>query len=246
MLGVDQFDMTDRRLRQAKNEPDLLFGGLGLTMSGDLMQLPPVERPSFAKPYVDAGNAVEATAQTTSRSVKKRARAATSMSTPDAAKDTTAVPNQSPAALSGDQTHHRLGYETYLKFTTVVSLDVNIRAAGPLGDIQDAMRRRAVTPEIYQLYARRRIGYSSTGDDVDADPRLKAPPFSDHTIHYVVHRHKLRAQQSLENTIRHCVDNHKRLYSAVASDTVRKSSERQHLTQQVLRRRRPVVVIIIP
>ncbi len=158
------------------------------------------------------------------------------MSTPDAAKDSTAVPNQSPAALPGEETHHRLGYETHPEFTTVVSLDVNIRAAGPLGDIQDAMRRRAVTPEIYQLYARRRIGYSSTGDDVDADPRLKAPPFSDHTIHYVVHRHKLRAQQSLENTVRYCVDNHKRLYSAVASDTVRKSSERQHFTQQALRR----------
>ena len=108
MLGVDQFDMTDGRLRQAKNEPDLLFGGLGLTMSGDLMQLPPLERPSFAKPYVDAGNAVEATAQPTSRSVKKRPWA-TSMSTPDAAKDTTAVPNQSPAALPGEETHHRLG-----------------------------------------------------------------------------------------------------------------------------------------
>ena len=245
MLGVDQFDMKDIRLRQAKNEPDLFFGGLGLTMSGDLMQLPPVERPSFAKPYVDAGNAVEAAAQTTSRGVKKRPRAA-SMSMPDAAKDPTAVPNQAPAALSVDQTHHRLGYETYLKFTTVVSLDVNIRAAGPLGDIQDAMRRRAVTPEIYQLYARRCIGYSSTGDDVDADPRWKAPPFSDHTIHYVVHRHRLRAQQSLENTVRHCVDNHKRLYSAVASDTVRKSSERQHFTQQVLRGRGLVVVLMIP
>ncbi len=120
MLGVDQLDMTDRRLRQAKNEPDLLFGGLGLTVSGDLMQLPPFERPSFAKPYVDAGNAVEATAQTTSRRAQKRPRA-TSMSTPDPAKDTTAAHCQLPAALSGDQTHHRLVYETYLKFTTGVA-----------------------------------------------------------------------------------------------------------------------------
>ena len=233
MLGVDQFDMTDLRLRQAKNEPDLPFGGLGLTMSGDLMQLPPVERPSFAKPYVDADAVVVGTTQTTPRSAKNRPRTS-SLPASDTGKDAAAVRVQSPADHSGDQTHHRRGYLTYLKFTTVVSLDVNIRAAGPLGEIQDAMRRRAVTSEIYELYSRRRIGYSSTGVDLDADPRLKAPPFSDHTIHYVVHRHKLRAQQSLENTIRHCIDIQKRLYSVVASDTVRKSSERQHFTQQVL------------
>jgi hypothetical protein len=234
MLGVDQFDMTDIRLRQAKNEPDLPFGGLGLTMSGDLMQLPPVERPSFAKPYVDADSGLVGSTQNTPRRSTRNQLGASSLPAPDAEKDAAAARVKSSADHSGDQTHHRRGYFTYLKFTTVVSLDINIRAAGPLGEIQDAMRRRAVTSEIYELYSRRRIGYSSTGVDLDADPRLKAPPFSDHTIHYVVHRHKLRAQQSMENTIRHCIDNQKRLYSVVASDTVRKSSERQHFTQQVL------------
>ncbi len=100
------------------------------------------------------------TAQTTPRSAKNRPRTS-SLPAPDAGKDAAAARVQSPADYSGDQTHHRRCYFTYLKFTTVVSLDINIRAAGPLGEIQDAMRRRAVTSEIYELYSRRRIGYSS-------------------------------------------------------------------------------------
>ncbi len=51
MLGVDCFDMTDLRLRQAKNEPDLEFGGMGISLSGDLLQLKPIGKPSFAEPY---------------------------------------------------------------------------------------------------------------------------------------------------------------------------------------------------
>ena len=51
MLGVDHFDMTDLRLRQAKNEPDLEFGGMGISLSGDLLQLKPIGRPSFAERY---------------------------------------------------------------------------------------------------------------------------------------------------------------------------------------------------
>ena len=36
MLGVDHFDMTDLRLRQAKNEPDLEFGGVGISLSPEI------------------------------------------------------------------------------------------------------------------------------------------------------------------------------------------------------------------
>ena len=51
MLGVDCFDMTDLRLRQAKNEPDLEFEGMGISLSGDLLLLKPIGKPSFAERY---------------------------------------------------------------------------------------------------------------------------------------------------------------------------------------------------
>jgi hypothetical protein len=53
MLSLDIFDMTDIRLRQAMSEVELECGGLGVSLSGDLLQLQPITKASFARRYTD-------------------------------------------------------------------------------------------------------------------------------------------------------------------------------------------------
>ena len=44
MISADQFLHCDVRLRQAKINPEQSFGGLGMNICGDFMQLPPVDK----------------------------------------------------------------------------------------------------------------------------------------------------------------------------------------------------------
>ena len=41
MISADQFHQAETRVRQVK-DPLLLFGGLGMNLCGDFLQLPPV------------------------------------------------------------------------------------------------------------------------------------------------------------------------------------------------------------
>ena len=50
---------VDLRSRQAKQREHQAFGGLPTCLSGDFLQLPPVEEPSLALPLDDAGYAHE-------------------------------------------------------------------------------------------------------------------------------------------------------------------------------------------
>ena len=50
---------VDLRCRQAKQRDNDTFGGLATCLSGDFLQLPPVEEPSLALPLDDAGYAQE-------------------------------------------------------------------------------------------------------------------------------------------------------------------------------------------
>jgi hypothetical protein len=50
MLGLDDFYRADIRTRQAKRDNENAFGGIGVSLSGDFMQLPPVDKPSCATP----------------------------------------------------------------------------------------------------------------------------------------------------------------------------------------------------
>ena len=53
MLGLDDFSKADTRIRQAKRVKNRVLGGLGVSLSGDLLQLPPVDKPSIALPLSD-------------------------------------------------------------------------------------------------------------------------------------------------------------------------------------------------
>ena len=225
MLGVDHFDMTDLRLRQAKNEPDLEFGGMGISLSGDLLQLKPIGKPSFAERYQESAakhpeprkKGLEATKQ------RKRRAGMAAVEAEDEAEE------EVSEHVYENRAHAQRGDATYLTFRTVISLNVNLRAPGVLGDLQAAMRRGEVTRELWEIYASRKL----TSAGVALDSRLSAPPFSNHPIHYIVQRHKLRVQLSLDNAIMHCSEHKKRLYCVVASDTVSSPLQRRHFTQEI-------------
>ena len=46
---------SDVRTRSAKQQPHITFGGLGSVLSGDFLQLPPIDKPSLAVPLDDVG-----------------------------------------------------------------------------------------------------------------------------------------------------------------------------------------------
>jgi hypothetical protein len=224
MLGVDHFDMSDMRLRQAKNEPDLDFGGLGISLSGDLLQLKPIGKPSFAQRYTEPTATVAELRRKTSGALKQRKRRAGIV-----AKEEVGEEDEVPEQVYEHRAHAQRGDATYLTFKTVISLDVNLRAPGVLGDLQAAMRRGDVTQDLWDIYASRKL----TSAGAELDPRLNAPPFSNNPIHYIVQRHKLRVQLSLDNAIMHCVEHKKRLYCVVASDRVSNHVQRRHFTPEV-------------
>jgi hypothetical protein len=219
MLGVDCFDMTDLRLRQAKNEPDLEFGGMGISLSGDLLQLKPIGKPSFAERYREPAAKLPEPRKKGSRALKQRKRRGGVA----AAEAEDGEEEEVSEHVYENRAHAQRGDATYLTFKTVISLDLNLRAPGVLGDLQAAMRRGEVTRELWEIYASRKL----TSDGVVLDPRLNAPPFSNNPIHYIVQRHKLRVQLSLDNAIMHCIEHKKRLYCVVASDTVSSPVQRR-------------------
>ncbi len=67
----------------------------------------------------------------------------------------------------------------------------------------------------------------------DLDPRLRLPPFSEHPVQFIVHRHSLRAALSLANALRTCTSKNRVLYLAMASDSV--ANTQAHLFTDRLR-----------
>ena len=224
MLGRDDFSKADIRIRQAKRVSNRVLGGLGVSMSGDLLQCPPVDIPSIAIPLNVASV----------RKGKKKARI-TEQQYEDGPLDDD---DQKASEADAD---HKLGYELWRKFKTVISLTVNIRAPGLLGRLLTEMRNRCLSSDMWALYRSRILR--------DNDERLRQPPFSNHHVQYVVHRHRIRASQSYANAVRTCIDNKQRLYIVVASDTVRRGDQQHftdHVRQQVLREVNPRQVKYLP
>ena len=52
MIGQEQLLEAEVRMRQGKQQLYLAFGGLGMILSGDFLQLPPVERVGLAQEAV--------------------------------------------------------------------------------------------------------------------------------------------------------------------------------------------------
>ena len=85
------------------------------------------------------------------------------------------------------------GLQLWRTIRHVVCLQVNVRAPGILSRLQAEMRAGAISDEMWSLYMSRVMQPN--------DPRLTdaQSPFSQHHWQFVVHRHKIRVFQSLEN-----------------------------------------------
>jgi hypothetical protein len=150
---------------------------------------------------------------------------------------------------------HKQGLELWHSFETVVSLNVNIRAPGVLGILQHEMRNKCLSERSWQLYQERILGFTLTDGGLTRlpvgvmDPRLSAPPFNNHSVQYVVHRHSIRAGQAYLNAVAKCKLDHKRLYMVIASDSV-SAGDQKHFSndvrQQLLREPNPNHVKHLP
>ena len=131
MISVDQFLHCDVRLRQAKINPEQSFGGLGMNICGDFMQLPPVDkdgsRRSLAMPLDDHGQ--EEVDVEEGKEMSK---------------------NQTTQSRKVES---RQGRELWLSIRRVVSLTVNVRAPDVLSRLLAEMRsEHRLSDAMWDLY----------------------------------------------------------------------------------------------
>jgi hypothetical protein len=131
MVAPEQLCQADVRIRQAKCKPYLKFGGVGGVLSGDFLQLPPVERGSLARRLGDTGAYAE------------------EQEDPNVAGDV--VTDDTPRASA----EARQGYLFWRDIRIVISLSINIRAPGVLSRLQEEMRSGSISAEMWKLYLTR-------------------------------------------------------------------------------------------
>ena len=120
MIPADQFLQCDVRIRQAKMNPDVRFGGLAVNFCGDFLQLPPVNKdgskPSLAKPFRE-----QSTSQVDNEDN---------------------VPNEVDNNVVSEEgrAESRQGFELWHSVKRAVSLCVNVRAPDILSRVRSATK----------------------------------------------------------------------------------------------------------
>lgn len=242
VVPPDILYQINERSREGKQNWGACMGGLATILSGDFLQLPPVNRPSLAQRLDTEGFAVEeeeeaervAAKTKDAQLVKKRKRGGSQAEDQAMNEETTQKKQRVEAEIRG-------GREIYLEeFKSVTYLTRNMRTTGLLRHILDGMRDRCISDALWNALEDTQIGWIRENgvlrrlpDGVE-DPRLQQPPFSDNFVTYVVHRHSLRATQSYHNAVRESCRRNTRLYLSVASDVVRDGNATQ-LTDEVRR-----------
>ena len=212
MVKSNEFHAVDVRIKQAKNTTKP-FGGLGVTIAGDWLQLPPVDpgeiNTSLAVDIDDSGMLDMQPDDPDVKDIdRKRSRRADVV----------------------------LGLQLWKRVRHVVCLDVNIRAPGPLSRLLAEMRDGNVSEEMWDLYLSRVM---STNDKRLSE---SDSPFSQYTWQFIVHRHKIRVYRSLENAKAATSSQARRLYIVQAMDeAVHAKDERKmpYVREQLLRRASP-------
>ena len=204
MISSDQLLQCDVRMRQAKMRPDLPFGGLAMTFCGDFMQLPPVD--------------------------KDGSRKSLAMSHDDPEEDAEGDGDDAAARQQRRSKHveGRQGFTLWRTFERVVQLTVNVRAPGILSRLQQEMRSGEVSEFMWGVYMSRVLQDSN-------DPRLTSSesPFATHDVHFIVHRHKIRVQRSLENAKEQSKRAKVPLYIVQANDEPVRNRDSSLLTAEV-------------
>ena len=208
MLAPNSLFQIESRTRTATRQRGILFGGLGTFLTGDFSQLPHPTQPSLALPLDEE--------EGTYRHANKKHPQGTAGEEEEAEEITEEAFFE-----------HRAGVEKWRSIAKVSVLTVNLRSPGMLSDILHDIRNRRISDKSWQLLQERVLGVEREGEVLrqkfapDNDPRLTRPPFSDHCVQYIVHRHVLRISQSFHNVMRASMQAGKRVYLALAADTVK-------------------------
>ena len=223
--SMHQVDMRSRDITRSEEEEssvvkfDNFFGGKAVNLSGDFLQLPPVDTPSLAQ-TVDAHGRPAKPVDDRGKELKFH-------------EDEGAAKPEEKRGRGQQDFEHRLGYDLWTnQFLDVTSLDLNMRTQGVLADILRGMRAGRLDDDAWEALQ----GRLMTRDD----PRLQRPPFSTNAVHYIVQRHQLRVAQSFCNAVRKCVQLDRRLYVSVACDEPKfprdmTPKEKEHFQADMLR-----------
>ena len=133
MIGQEQLLEAEVRMRQAKERLDLAFGGLGIILSGDFLQLPPVERVGLAQEAVVSSSADRGAPEFDDIG--------------DAGPECKKVAKVDEEVLA----EARQGLSLWRAIPNVISLNVNVRAPGVLSRLQTEMRNGAISPAMWNL-----------------------------------------------------------------------------------------------
>ena len=113
-----------------------------------------------------------------------------------------------------------------------------MRTTGILAEILQGMRSGTLSDAAWHALQGRVLGNWTDAEgrprhlpDGTADPRLREPPFSTHAVHYVLHRHQLRACLAFRSAAATCAAAMQPLYVSVACDELVEGPGR--LTEEV-------------
>ncbi|CAK0794832.1 unnamed protein product, partial [Prorocentrum cordatum] len=188
MVAAAQLFQSEVRLKAAKNSAQA-WGGLGMTLSGDFMQLPPVDPTGDSRSLATDPDEVDVLNEkgpdaTTKDADKKRSKHVETVQ----------------------------GLQLWRRVRRVVTLDINVRAPGPLSQLLGEMRAGHISDEMWALYTNRILSSN------DARPLDPASPFAMHPWTYIVHRHKIRAYRSMQKARQQALRTGQRVYVVQARD----------------------------
>ena len=198
----DMLFQINVRSQEAKRKPDVVMGGLATILSGDFLQLPPVDGRSLATPLDEKGYL------------------------PSGPCDV----GEGPAG-DDERRKQRVDFECRAGYAlwretckNVTCLSINMRTKGPLADILEDMRHDRLSDDAWRLLQDRQVGYvrregiAQCLHTEEADPRLSMSPFANNPVTYIFHRHVLRVAQSYCNAVKESAHIQSRLYVSVACD----------------------------
>ena len=191
MCAPERYWQINCRAQQALGS-DAIMGGLKDRLSGDFLQLPPVDSSSFAQcsmPVIDAPEPVQ----------------------PSSATAAEHLADASPNA-EDKQAERRLGQRLYEMIPNVIVLTNIVRAPNALGVLCTAIRHCRITDTVWALLESRVLRAQ--------DARLRSPPFSNSPLRVVVQRHVLRAALSHDALWQVAPSLHVPVYICTAYDVV--------------------------